>query len=440
MGLRGYLSVLRARWVVVVSCALVGLILAGGSSLRAPRIYQTKASVFFSVSVSQNSRELTSGFSYVQGLVTSYAQLATQPPVLQPVIDQLGLKVSPKQLAGAIDAQAPLDTVIIDIVVSNSSATLAASIANAVARQLSVIVGRIGSGSLNPQTGSAPATSESLVGVTVVSPAAVPSAVSSPRINLNLTLGLVIGAFLGIILAFVRDVLDPRVGGRRDVERLTDIPVIGTIVQPINGSFRRRWTAGRGHQLEEQAKELRTNFQHVRVARRLRTVVFTSAREDRATSLTVASLGSELAHAGIRTVVVDGDLRKPSLASWYGVEEGSLGLSSVLLGEVSWQDAVQHRGRTLLSVLPAGPAQTDPDLLRPAAIAALIAELAEHYDVVLIKAPPVLRVADGLLLSRIADGTIVVADGNVMHRDELTEEVQSLSMADSLVLGIVLMA
>lgn len=430
MGLRGYFLVLRTRWVVIVSCALIALVLAGFTALRSPRVYQAQASVFFSVSVGEQSRDLASGFSYAQGLVGAYAQVASQPLVLKPVIAQLGLDVTPKALAGAVSAEVPLDTVIINLQVTNPSAEQAAKIANAVAQQLTQTVGELVPGVSNK---SAP------VRVTIIAPASVPTSPSSPRIGLDLTLGLVGGLILGLILAFVRDALDARINSHRDVERVTDAPVIGTISLPNTGASRRRWFSGRRSRVEDRARELRTNFQHVRVARQSRSVVFTSAHEDRATALTVASLGVELAHAGMRTLMVDGDLRKPSLAAWFGVEE-TRGLSSVLQGEAEWWEVIQHRPPRLFSVLPAGPPMADPGaLMRSSTIAGLMAEFAEHYDVVLIKSPPVLRVADGLLFCRIADGTVVVADEPRMESDDLSEELHALGVADAVVLGIVLM-
>jgi len=429
---REYLSVLRARWVIVIGCILLFLALAGFSTFRQAKVYTARASVFFSVSVGASTRDLSSSFSYVEGLVGSYAQVATQPVVLEPVINQLGLDTTPKTLARSVTAETPLDTVILDIRVVNSSPEQAAAIANAVARQLSTTVGVLGAGQET-------ATSSTQVRVTVVSSAVTPSTPSSPRTSLNLTLGLVAGGLLGAILAFVRDAVDARIGGRRDVQRVTDVPVIGAISEPENGSVRRRWFRGRRIDAEDRAKELRTNFQHIRVAHRLRSVVFTSAQLDRATALTVSSLAVELAHAGIRTVLVDADLRKPSLALQFDPGE-TLGLSSVLLDEVDWRDVVQHRARMPLSVLPAGLPPSDPSaVLKPDAISALIADLADNYDVVLVKAPPVLRVADGLLFSRIADGTVVVADGPRMNRNELAEEIHVLGVADARVLGIVLM-
>jgi capsular exopolysaccharide synthesis family protein len=427
VGLRGYLSVLRARWLIVVGCALIALIWAGTTAVRAPRIYIARSSVFFSVSVGQQSRDLTSGFGYAQGLVSSYAQLASQPVVLNPVIAELGLSTSAKDLSKSVSAQTPLDTVIMNISVSDTSPGRAALIANAVAQQLTL-------GELPGVTNKA-----APLRVTVVAPAAVPDSPSSPRVGLDLTLALIGGGFLGIILAFVRDIMDARIGSRRDVSRVTDVPVIGTVASPRPDSRRRRWIS-RGRNLsEDRAKELRTNFQHIRVARRLHSVVFTSANNDLATTLTVISLGVELAHAGFRTILVDADLRKPSIASGHD-EESAPGLSAVLLGEADWRDAIQQRGR--LAVLSVGARQTDPSLLlqQPARISAVLTELVANYDVVLIKAPPVLRVADGLLLARIADGTVVVADGPAMNRNELAEEVHALGVADALVLGIVLMA
>jgi polysaccharide biosynthesis transport protein len=424
--LRTYLAVLRIRWIIIVACLGIALVAVGVLVLRAPRIYSAKSTVFLSVSVGQSTADLSRGFAYAQGLVNSYAQVVTQPTTLLPVITSLGLDLSPDKLARLVTVDTPLETLLINITVATTSPDLAANISNGIAQQLSSTAGALVPGADH---------NASPVSVTIVSPASVPSAPSSPRVALNFTVGALGGGFIGIVLAFARDILDVRISGPRDVERVTDVPVIGTITLSRETP---RWFRGGKGQAENLAKELRTNFQHACMMRRLRSVVFTSAQDDRATGITVTILGVELAHAGLRTVLVDGDIRKPSLGPWSGAEH-PYGLSSVLVEQVGWRDALHNRGRTLLSVLPAGPPLSDPSaVLNPAAMSALIGELADNFDVVLIKSPPVLRVADGLLFARIVDGTVVVADGPMMNRTDLAEELHALGVADALLIGIVL--
>jgi polysaccharide biosynthesis transport protein len=189
---------------------------------------------------------------------------------------------------------------------------------------------------------------------------------------------------------------------------------------------------------DERIKELRTNFQHMRDARLLRTVVFTSAIDDAPVARVVSGLGRELARVGVRTLLIDADLRKPTLSQGFDVDGGE-GLSTILAGDAPWARVVRQRGEGPLYVIPAGPMPREPSLLLDSAsVSRLVGELGEGYDVVLVKAPPVLRVADGLLQARVADGAVVVTDQAAMNRDTLAEEVQALEVAGADVLGIVL--
>jgi len=432
---RDYLSVLRVRWKIIVACTLVALAAAGFISFRSPKIYEASTSLFLSVNVGQTSSELSRGFTYAQGLASSLAQVATQPVVLQPVIDQLHLAVTPGQLARSINATAPLDTVIIQVQVSDASAQAAASIANATAQQLAAY-------DLVPRTSTGAAANTSPVQVTVVSPASVPGSPSSPRIPLNLTIGLLMGLVGGVVLALTRDVFDARVRSRRDVARITDAPVIGYTAamdphEPLSRNPARR---RKQREADERIKELRTNFQHMRDARLLRTVAFTAAADDVALTRVVSALGRELARVGVRTLLVDADLRKPTLSQGFEVDGGE-GLSTILAGDAPWSRVVRQRGDGPLYVLPAGPMPREPSLLLDRQnVTTLVGELGSGYDVVLVKAPPVLRVADGLLQARVADGAVVVTDQAAMNRDVLAEEVQALQVAGADVLGVVLTA
>jgi succinoglycan biosynthesis transport protein ExoP len=420
-----YLSILRARWMTVVAVILVALALAGFVSLRATPVYVARANVFFSVSISGSTSDLARGFAYAQGQVRSYAKVATQPIVLQPVIDQLGLDMTPVQLSRSIVAQSPLDTVLLEIQVSESDPERAADIANAVATQLTAAVTRL----------TAPTATQSPVKVTTVQPAAVPKAPESPRTKVNLAIALFLGTIAGAVGAVARDTLDQRIAGRREVARVTEAPVIGTISPHrrtlLPERLRRRVIRG------EPTRELRTNFQHVCGGNGLRTVLFCSAADDTATSLTVSELGEALSDTGVNTLLIDADVRRPSLARRHDGSDVA-GLTSVVAGDMPWRAAV-HMQHTRLGVMSAGPTGYDPSgLLDLSSMSDLLSQAAADYDLVLVKAPPVLLVADGLVLSRLTDGVVVVTDQRSMHRELLSSELEALELAGANVVGVVL--
>ena len=332
-------------------------------------------------------------------------------------------------------ARAPLDAVIIEIQVSDASPARAAALANAITRQLEATVQELDSGVTAGAPGSVGA---GTVDVARVAPASPPQFPAAPRRTLNLALALVFGVLGGCVLAISLDALDARVGGRQEVARVTTAPVIGRISGRVRRLPRLFALLRRLERPGEQTRQLRTNFQRVQRDRSISSVVFTSALDDAATAQTVSELAVALADTGAQVLLVDADLRRPSLARQHGTDD-RVGLSQVLDGDVRLVDAVRRSARAELDVLPAGPPVFDPsNVLGAPAMVRLLAEAADRYELVLVKAAPVLRIADGLVLSPRADGVVIVADDRRFHRTALAEEVRVLDLVGARLIGVVL--
>lgn len=424
MELQAYLLILRARWRMVGLGVLLCLIVAAGYSLLTPTTYVARARVFVVPALGGTPAELARSFDFAQSQVRAYAQLATEQVVLQPVIDDLGLDTTVSALAERITAQAPLNSVVIDISVTDSSATRSAEIANAIADQLKEAPKTLDGAKSSP------------LRVETMAKALPPEFASSPRRTLSLAVSLVVGLTLGVVLAISRDALDARIRGLRDANALTTVPVIGQLVDRRP----RRWLPGlrQPPTADESSRELRANFLSLRSRRALKCVVFTSARLDRVTGLTVARLAVALGRIGLRVLVVDADVRAPSLAARFGLNDLT-GLTSVVRGDIPAEAAVHASTVESVSVLPAGPALPDPSMMvQDDVLRAVVERLVPEYDVVLVKAPPVLSAADGLVLGRISDGVVIVADEPAMRREVLTEEIRTVETAGAAVLGMVL--
>jgi capsular polysaccharide biosynthesis protein/Mrp family chromosome partitioning ATPase len=437
MELRDYLAILWLRWRTVASCVVVVMLLALTYSVMATPMYIARASVFFSVSVDQTSGQLSRGFAYTQNLASLYSRVATQPVVMDRVIKDLGLSITSSELADKVVARAPQDTVIIQILVTDAHPQLAAQIANAVAKELRYAVA-----SLSPKSGSGTNASAVLVHLTTVSPATVPSAPSSPQTGRNVALALVVGVMIGGAAALLRH---SRAAGvnRREVAWVTETQVIATLDSGETGgrlrSFLRSGTSP-SHP-RDQFVRLRTNFEHLREQRKLRSVVFTSAADDMMTNWVVTGLADSLAQAGVRVLLVDGDLRRPSLAEHYavGAVYDAEGLCGLLSGGSSWASAVHRVGSRLPDLLPAGQPLDDPSLMLSGdAVTAGLAELADGYDVVLVKAPPVRWAAEGLLLAKCVDGVVLVAHERLTDRRGLADAVESLELVRAELVAVVL--
>ena len=428
--LRDYLNVLGKNWVVIVVLTVLGTGAGVAYSLLATPVYTASAKVFVSTSDATNAAELQQGNSFTLQRVKTYADLVKTAAVLQPTIDSLGLKTSVAKLRGTVSADAPLNTTVIDVTVTNTNAVFAASLATATASQLIKVVEKI------ETTDSAQG---SPVRLSVVQEAEVPTTPTSPTPKLDVALGLLLGLALGVAIALMRAALDTRVHGERDLEAITDVPVLGGIVFDPNAKTRplivhEDSTSPRA----ESFRTLRTNLQFLDVGRRERSFVITSSVPNEGKSTTATNLAIALSHTGARVLLVGADLRKPKMAAYMGIE-GGVGLTDVLVGRVKIDDAIQRWGRTDLYLLPAGTIPPNPsELLGSAPMADLITTLNGKFDAVLYDSPPLLPVTDAAVLARLVGGALIIVASGRTHAAQVASALDALENVGAPVSGLVL--
>jgi len=433
MRLRDYAAIVRKRWLFIGLIAMLGLVASALISFTASPTYQATASVYFSLPYGSSANDLYQASNYTQNQVVSFAELATMPVVLQPVIDNLRLGVTPKKLAGSIDAAATPDTVILRITASSTSPQKSADIANAVADQLGVAVRN-----LSPKD----AKGKSTVDVATVGKAAVPLSPSSPKKKRNLGAGLLGGIFVGLSLAVMLELLDTRIRRVADIATITDAPLLGEIAEDKVLADNR--LVVRDMPLSpaaESFRRLRTNLEFLAVDQNTLAVVITSSLANEGKSTTVANLAIACADVGDRVLLVDADLRQPSLANYLGLE-GSAGLTTVLAGRASFDDVVQpwstgqHHS---LDVLASGDVPPNPsELLASAAMKNFIEMARVRYDIVLFDSAPLLPVTDGAILAARVTGAVIVANATKVRRAQFNDAIRSVDQVGAKVLGVVL--
>jgi non-specific protein-tyrosine kinase len=183
---------------------------------------------------------------------------------------------------------------------------------------------------------------------------------------------------------------------------------------------------------------LRTNLQFVDIEHHLSSVVVTSAVIGEGKSTTACNLALALAEAGSRVVLVEGDLRRPRVDEYLGLER-AVGLTNVLLGEVALEDALQPFGANRLQVLPSGPLPPNPsELLGSSAMQSLLDRLEQVADLVVIDAPPLLPVADASVLGALASGVLLVVDASKTRRDAVRHAADQVRSVGGTLLGAVL--
>ena len=430
MELKDYIRIIRKRWRVIVAAMLVVLAGAALATALSPKVYEAQTQLFVSTSGGSDSGALLQGSNFTQQRVKSYADVITTPKVLDPVIETLKLDTTAAKLGTQITATVPLDTVLIEVAVTNPDPRVAAQVADAVGKQFTNTVADLESvaeGKSSP------------VKVTVVSAPTVPTTPISPKPTRNLALGLVLGLLLGLGLALLRDLLDTTIKGEKDCAEVTDATVIGSIAFDPDAPKHPLIVQADPHSPRAEAfRTLRTNLQFVDAANHPRSIVFTSSLPGEGKTTTTANLAITMAAGGARVCVVEGDLRRPRLLEYMGMD-GSLGLTNVLIGRADLSDVLQQFTDTSVYVLGAGSIPPNPsELLGSAAMEKTLRELESRFDIVVIDTPPLLPVTDAAVLSAIAGGTVVVVGSGRVDRDHLTRSLQSLDVVKGRVLGLVL--
>ncbi len=429
MELQQYLRILRDYWRSILASLFVCIAVAAGVTLLQTPTYSTSASVFITVESGGTAGELSQGANYAERQVNSFINVTTSELVLQPVIDQLGLSETPRQLAKALAVSSPANTSVIKIAATETSPEQAALIANTVASQLVQAVGDLAPPGPDG-TG--------LVSATVIDNAPVPVSAVSPRATTNLALGALLGLLLGFGQAVLRSMLDTRIRTTADIEQVTDAPVLATI------GHRETETGGAAGVSEQQwataeaYRRLRTNVGFVGLGgQRRSSIVITSSLGSEGKTETVVNLARVLAKAGSTVLLIDADLRRPQLAARMGIDS-DLGLSDVLTGRGPMYDFVIQAAPNL-TVLPAGTIPPNPsELLGSDAMAHLLTAVEEHYDYVLFDTPPLLPVTDAAVLSAKAGGAIVIARSGVVRRPQLEGSLELLEAGDVTLFGLVL--
>lgn len=429
MELSDYIRILRKNWLVILIMIMVGVSAAAGYSLTRTPLYEAQSVVFVQSQAGTTVGELQQGSNFAQSRVTTYVRLVREPVVITPVINQLGLDTTAAALAQQITVTNPLNSTLIEITVTNPDPVEAAQIANDLGASLAAAVERID---------TPPGQEVPPIKLTRVRDAIAAFEPSSPNVPLNLALGFLVGAALGLGVAVLRAVLDNKVRSPRDIEELTDRPLIGAIPFDPKAKSRPLILQADPHNPRSEAfRTLRTNLQFLDMDGD-HTFVITSAVPSEGKSTTAINLAIALADSGKKVALIDTDLRKPKVADYLGIE-GGVGLTNVLIGQVRVADVLLPWGDRSLYVLPAGKIPPNPsELLGSARMTQLLGALAHEFDVVLCDAPPLLPVTDAAILSRSTAGAILIAAVGKTTTQQVGGALDALETVGAKVAGVVM--
>lgn len=431
MELRDYITILRDRWLMIVVTTLVGLLAAGLYTLSVVPTYEARSQLYVSVQTQDGSNQgLAQGSAFSQNQVAGFADLATSPLILDPVVEVNGLAESSVTLSERVNATVRQNTSLIDIVVTGYSPEEARTLSNAVAESMA---------SELPELQRPLDAAVSPVKITVTRTAATPTHRSNPNAIVNAVLGAASGLVAGVGLALLISILDTRVRNAKDLGAVTDSPLLASVgydrAAPRDPLALISAPLG---QRAESIRRLRTNLQFIGAPGQPNSIVVTSSVPGEGKSTTAINLALAMADAGHRILLVDGDLRRPTIAKVLGLE-GSVGLTTALIGRASASDVVQTFGETTLDVMTSGEIPPNPsEILGSRQMQGLLKDLASQYDTVIIDSAPLLPVTDGAVLARLADGALVVVGADSARKSQVTHSIDALKTVDAQLFGLVL--
>ncbi|WP_193314384.1 polysaccharide biosynthesis tyrosine autokinase [Georgenia ruanii] len=431
MSFREYLELLQRRWRIVVSMLMIGLLVAVAFNVLARKSYTAAATSFVTVSDADAaaSGELFQGSQFAVQRMASYAALSSSPEVLDGVIDELALDISPRALRKMVTVSSPATSVLLEVSVEDADPRQAANIADEVSRQLGMLIER-----LETPRGLA----ASSVKVTLTRPADVPVAPSSPRVTLNLLLGMAGGAAAGLLLALLRHHLDRRLRTVADVRAITEVAPLGSTIHSRAAEREPLVATELGSVEAERYRSIRASLKLADAGRESHQLVISSPAAGDGRTSVAANLALSWAVAGATVCLVDADLRSPTASRVFGLESAD-GLTDVVAGDAELDTVLRSWNGGALTILPAGSLPPDPvELLGSKAMGHLIAELGARFDVVIYDSEPMLAVGDAAVLARAVGGLVLVVRSGATTAAQLSACLEKVRGARLPLLGTAL--
>ncbi|MDQ3648621.1 MAG: polysaccharide biosynthesis tyrosine autokinase [Actinomycetota bacterium] len=417
----------KRRWVAAITF-VVTMAAAAAVTYSLPNVYSSTTLLWVNPEAQEGSDFEATQLSQV--LSKTFAELLQTSTIAAAVAQELPFDASTEDIEASVEVQ-PLDqSQLLKIEAESTSPERARQIGTTYA---DIFIDRTEEYRVSGVTSSR---------VSVADPASTASSPSRPKPKLYLLVAGVLALVAGMVVALLRERLDQRLRIGTSTTELLDLPIIGripTLAEGVkayaqdDGSFDLRATAA-----EDAFRVILTNLAFLHEGREPATVAVTSAHESEGKSTCVASLGHAAMSLGLKAVVVDADLRRPSLAGMFDVDESvRKGLSSYLVRPQRLRDIlVETPGMPPL--VASGPTPPNPTaLLRSPAFSRFDREALEAFDVVIYDTPPLSTGSDALLVAAQAQAVVLVVDARRTRRAAVLQSIDQLSRASAKISGLV---
>lgn len=346
-------------------------------------------------------------------IMNTYIELIKTNDFMNKIIDEVNLDTTPKELMNSLQFIIKGNTPIIEIKYVSSDWQVAEDVISAIIENFEVSVKEV---ILNTYTKVVDS-----VGV---------SELSQGRAT-KVILGGFIGLLIGFGIVFLLELLDDTVSKKGDLEKVLPIPILGQV--PLVKDENNKPTSS----FIEAYRGIRTRLEYSSVDKKLKTLMITSAEPAAGKSSISLNLASVLSQGGKKVIIVDCDLRKPSIHMKLKLTNNK-GLTDYLIGKIKLNEAIRKVNNNL-EVITSGNKATDPsNIIGSKAMEKFINELNEIYDYVIIDTPSIKNINDGLELANKCDGVIYVVKAEKTKKDDIIEGYRELEDINANIIGSIL--
>lgn len=424
------------RWFfLILLFVIIGGIGAAVYNYGAPIKYESKTTLYVQPQVNSNEVDYQ-GILTNQRMVKTYAQIIKSRKVANKVIEKLKLDLEYDELISNLTVTSSDDTQMISISIKNEDKNLAKDTANAFA---TVFIEEIKE-------------SMNITNIVVVDEAIINEEPVEPRVIINYIIGIGLGMAIGLVLAFMLESMDNKIKNHEDVKKYLKIKTLGVVphnsidndipdkkkvyVNPneINIKILTDPTSV----VSESIRMIRTNLNFLD----LKLINVTSTMPSEGKSEVITNLAASFALLDKKVLVIDCDLRKPKIHKNFGLLR-KYGVSDVVLskGSIDYRQVVQtyQTKEVKIDVLTAGSKISNPsELINSQGFANLLKQIREDYDLVLIDCPPISSLTDGVLVSKLADGTVYVIESDRTDYQVVAGCIDELQTNKAFILGAIL--
>jgi succinoglycan biosynthesis transport protein ExoP len=428
--LRQYIQIVwKWLWLIVLGTLLAGGVTYGVSSQLSP-VYRASTSLLIRTEGAGGDDYGT--VTVNQYLAATYRELLTKRPIIEAAGLNLGLAPSTiSELMTKVEVWVVPNTSVIRLTVEDNDPRLAMELASEIVSVFVQTQRESGGGSGRD--------------IFVVEPARQPLEPVAPRKLFDTLVAAIGGCALAAGTAFLIEYLDDTLGTAEDINRSLSLPTLAALPRPNRRQKRNKPPIAMADPTSSLAEAYRALYARVQFSNGnsrlkglvLNTILITSPLSRKEKANIAVNLGVVMAQAGLEVLLVDADLRQPQLHQVFGLTNET-GLTTLLAGNGDCQECIANTDVPNLCVLSSGPPPFEPSVLSSQQMTHLIEELGTQADIILFDAPPVLVVADAMVLASQVEGTMLAVEGHSTRREVAMQAMERLHSVQAKMLGAVL--